>query len=85
MAFAIAYMTLGLLAVLFSHDIAEALNRFSVKFYEMFPALKKAIPLSRLAGTQQNYKSSLYYFRVLGVLMLICGVAFLGLVLLGHR
>jgi hypothetical protein len=61
-AIALSYIALGLLAFTLSHEIATAMNRFSVRFYEFFPALKKALPLSRLAGTPQNYKSELYCF-----------------------
>ena len=80
-AFALVYIALGAMAIVFSHEIASGMNRFSVRFYEMFPALKKAISLSRLAGSPQNYKSSLYFFRILGVMMIGSGVVFLGLVI----
>ncbi len=76
------YIAGGVLALVFSHELATALNAFSVRFYQWFPSLKKRIPLSRLAGTQTNYKSSLYYFRGLGILMLVGGTLMLGLVLL---
>jgi len=84
MVFALTYMALGVLAFVFSCEIASAMNRFSVRFYEVFPALKKAIPLSRLAGSPRNYKSSLYFFRILGALMMLAGTVFLGFVML-HR
>ena len=84
-AFALAYIAIGLLAFAFSHEIATSMNRFSVRFYEFFPALKKALPLSRLAGTPRNYKSGLYAFRILGILMILFGVVFLGLVMLHRR
>jgi hypothetical protein len=82
MAFAITYMTLGILAGVFSRDIANAMNRFSVKFYEVFPWLRKALPGSRLAGSQLNYKTTLWFLRALSVLMTIVGTVSLGLSLL---
>jgi hypothetical protein len=78
---AMTYCALGLLAVMYSHQIATAMNRFSVRFYEVFPILRK-VPGARLAGTPQNYKSALYFFRILGTLMMASGIAFLGLVML---
>jgi hypothetical protein len=84
MAFSMTYMTIGLLLVIFSHDLARGLNRASVKFYEL-PMLKKKIPLSRLAGSEFNYKTSLYFFRVFGAFMALAGTIFLGLTLLWPR
>jgi len=81
-ALAFAYIALGAMAFIFSHEIAAAMNRFSVRFYEFFPTLKKAIPLSRRAGSPRNYKSSLYFLRILGGLMIVAGIVFLGLVML---
>jgi hypothetical protein len=79
------YIALGALSILFSHELATALNNFSVKFYEMFPVLKKRIPLSRLAGTQTNYRSTRICFRLLGALMLLGGALFLGKIMVHVR
>ena len=81
-AIALTYLALGALAVALSHEIAPGLNRFSVWFYDMFPVLKKAISLSRFAGSPRNYKTGLYFLRVLGVMMMLFGVVLLGLVML---
>jgi hypothetical protein len=83
--FALTYCAVGLVLFRFAHEIATAVNRFSVKFYELFPALKR-LPLgSRLAGTPQNYKSLFYCSRILGGLMMTGGLVFLGLVMLRRR
>ena len=82
MIFAVTYMTIGILVCFFSRDLARGMNWFSVKFYDAFPLLKKAMPLSRLAGSTLNYKSSLYFYRGLGSIMILAGVVALGFVLL---
>ncbi len=85
MALGTAYIAAGVFVTVFCHELATALNAFSVKFYEKFPGLKKRIPLSRFAGTQRNYKSSLIYFRILGFLLLAGGTVMLGIVLVVRR
>jgi hypothetical protein len=83
--FATTYMTLGLFMILFSREIAEGMNRFSLKFYEWFPKLKKMHPFSRFAGSALNYRTTLYVFRGFGGFMVLVGVVFLGLLLLDRR
>ena len=83
--FAATYIALGALLILFSHELATALNKLSVKFCEIFPSIKKRIPLSRLAGTQTNYRSSRIYFRLLGAVMLLGGAILLGKVMMFRR
>ena len=84
MIFGLAYVALGVLAFIFSHEIATTANRFSVRLYEIFPALK-ALPLSRFAGSQRNYKTMFYLFKILGALMALAGTLFIGLVMLHLR
>jgi hypothetical protein len=57
MTFAMAYLAVGLLLFIFSHELAQGLNRFSVQVYEIFPTLKK-IPFSHRAGSISKYKST---------------------------
>ena len=83
--FAATYIALGALLILFSHELATALTKLSVKFYEIFPPLKKRTTLSRLAGTQANYRSSQIYFRLLGAVMLLGGALLLGKVMMYRR
>lgn len=80
--FARTYIALGALSILFSNELAATLNKFSLKFYGIFPVLKKRIPLSRLAGRQANYRSSQIFCRLLGTLMLLGGALLLGKVIL---
>jgi hypothetical protein len=83
--FADMYIALGALSILFSHELATAVNKLSVKLYEMLPAIKERIPLSRFAGTQKNYRSTRIYFRLLGALMVLGGAVLLGrLMMHGH-
>jgi len=74
----LADITVGALFITLAHDIAMIGNRFAVKIYEWFPPLKK-LPRSHLAGTELNYKYLYYFFRVVGTLLLILGILFLGL------
>jgi len=67
MAFAMTYSAVGLFLFIFSHELAQGLNRFSVQVYEIFPALRR-IPFSHPAGSVSNYKSTFYFLRVIGVL-----------------
>ncbi len=76
-----AEVGIGALLVTFAHDVATWGNRFSVKLYETFPALKK-LPRSRLAGSQLNYKYMFYALRFAGAVMLVGGTMLLGLVML---
>ena len=41
MTFAMVYLAVGLLLFIFSHELAQGLNPFSVQVYEIFPTLKK--------------------------------------------
>ncbi|HET8924501.1 MAG TPA: hypothetical protein VFN26_16070 [Candidatus Acidoferrum sp.] len=83
--FAATYIALGALLIFFSHELATSINRVSMKFYEIFPPIKKRIPLSRLAGTQTNYRISRIYFRLLGAVMLLGGAILLGKVMMYRR
>ena len=85
MVFGLTYVALGVLAFIFSHEIATAANRFSVRFYEIFPALKRALSLSRFAGSQRNYKTTLYFLKILGALMALAGTVFLGIAILNRH
>jgi hypothetical protein len=76
MTFAMVYLAVGLLLLIFSHELAQGLNRFSVQVYEIFPTLKK-IPFSHRARSIGNYKSTFYFLRVIGVLMAAAGVVFI--------
>jgi len=66
---------------MFSHDLANGLNRFSVRVYEIFPIHKK-LPFSQLAGSAHNYQSTYYFLRVLGIFMAIAGLVFVGMEML---
>jgi hypothetical protein len=83
MTFGIVYVVVGALLFSLSPEIADGLNRFSVRVYDFFPSLKK-LPFSSNAGSELNYKSSFYFFRILGILMCVFGALALGSVLL-HR
>jgi hypothetical protein len=84
MTFAMAYLAVGLLFFVFSHDLANGLNRLSVRVYENFPMLKK-LPFSHLAGSVRNYKSTFYFLRVWGILLAIAGLVFIGMEMLWTR
>ena len=77
----IIYSAVGILLFFFSREIATFMNGVSVRFYEIFPRLK-ALPRSRFVGTEQNYKTMFYCFRIVGALMALAGIIFLGLILL---
>jgi hypothetical protein len=76
MIFDLLYMTFGLLLFIFSHELADGLNRFSVGVYERVPILKK-LPGSNLAGTPLNYKTTFYFCKAMGVLMVTVSFFFL--------
>jgi len=82
MRFAMTYLTAGLLFIIFSHEFAEGSNQLTFRFYEFFPALKKLLPASRLAGTVKNYKSLYYFSRILGISMTLVGFIFMGMIML---
>jgi hypothetical protein len=53
-----ACLAVGLLLYIFSPELAQGLNRFSVQFYEIFPTLKKylfRIGLARSAITRAGF------------------------------
>jgi hypothetical protein len=82
MAFAMTYITLGLLHFIFAHEFAGTINRFAFRFCEFFPALKRPLPSSGIAGTDRNYKSLYYFAKIFGAFMVIAGDTFLGMALL---
>ena len=80
----LTHLAIGLLLFIFSHELADSLNRLSVRLNTTFPMLKK-LPLSHLAGSPSNYKSSFYFFRIVGIFMVIAGLFFLGMEMVPHR
>jgi hypothetical protein len=71
--FGLECIAVGALVFAFSHEVATGANRFAVKFYEVFPAIKKALPSSRHAGTERNYKTIYYVYKALGAVLMLIG------------
>jgi hypothetical protein len=77
-------IALGALALFFSQDLARGMNRFSVKFYETLPRLKKAAPQSCLGRFSTELHNQHVLLSRAWDAPDVFGALFLGLVLL-HR
>ncbi len=76
---------LSAVVVYWAKPLARGLSEWTAGLYERFPQLK-ALPGSRNAGTELNYKITLIFFRVMGTFTLVSEVGFVGLYLwLAHR
>jgi len=60
MTFAMAYLAVGHLHFIFSHELAQGLNRFSVQVYEIFAMLKKY--LFRIGVARSAITRARFYF-----------------------
>jgi hypothetical protein len=75
------FAMLGAALYYWSKPMARGINSWAASYYERFPKLK-ALPGSRNAGTDLNYKITYIWFRICGAFVFVSEIILLNIFLL---